>query len=150
MGNSVSMQRYCVIYALVYAGCLALINVLGSIAEVNLGSGGNAGALVGSAYIAVSKFVRDNGRVPDTAERRRLTWGSILASYLVSLLAVWAIFTFSSEDHSELFDMIARKGVLFLAGVSFVIITLFYYLMLGVCFYLFGKIAARHYQPNNA
>jgi hypothetical protein len=56
--------------------------------DVDLGSGTGTAAIIGSALAVASMFVKDMRRSPTPAERSRLTWWSLAATYAFSLVAV--------------------------------------------------------------
>ncbi len=56
--------------------------------------------------------------------------------------------TLAGHDLWAVFNEIFVKITPVLFGVAFIIVTLIYYLFLGVCYWWVGKIAARAYVRN--
>lgn len=148
MEDSVSVMKYCGIFALVYAGLMLAVNTLFHALNVDLGAGANAGMAIAAACGGVAAFVKDHGRSPSKGERRKLTWGSIAASILISLIGFFIMLTLAGHDPWAVFNEIFVKITPVLFGVAFIIVTLIYYLFLGVCYWWIGKIAARAYVRN--
>ncbi len=136
--------KHILIFSSVYGGLLLLLNLI----PLDLGSGVNAGVLVAAVCITSQKFVRSNDRAPNTSERRKLTWGCLFASYIVSAI----ILVFSSfilgVDYSEFLPATINDGMLFLIFMSLVLVSLIYYMALGIMFKVFCGICAKKYQEN--
>lgn len=100
---------YIVITGVGVAAMLGLEFLLGT--EVDLGAGFGIGATLGAGLGAATKFVHDQGRAPNAAERSRLVWGGVGILFLVSLAGMAAIFVVVAG--SEAYDLL-----LYLAGLG--------------------------------
>ncbi len=136
--------RYLGIFGLIYAGLIVSLNVLDRGFDVNLGNAANTAILIGSVYGAASFFVRDHGRVPDARERRRLTWASVLISYAISITALSFLLHLDGASVGALLKEVNEKMTPILFGVAVIILTLIYYLFLGLCYRAFAAIALKH------
>lgn len=93
--------------------------------------------------MAMTSFAKDNDAVPDKSQRRRLTWGCVLVSYLVGLISLVVVFALSPETHVKFVETFSDSAAIFLTGVAFIIVTLIYYILMGIVFAVFGKIVAK-------
>jgi hypothetical protein len=149
-GESVSVVRYCGIFGIVYAALLFAVNVLDHGFGMDLGRGVTSATLIAAAYGAVSFFLKDNGRVPDARERRRLTWGSIFISYVVSIVVASVVLSATGTSFWAMLSEINQKVTPILLGVAVIIVTLLYYLFLGLCYRVFGGIALKTWNARQS
>ena len=89
MDNGIS--AYVMRFTVAYTVALAILAVGTTLLGIKSGWPASGGALMAGVFIAVSRFVRDYERTPDQSERRRLAFGSLLASALVSVVLVVGI-----------------------------------------------------------
>lgn len=99
------------------------------------------GALVGAAFVAVSKFIQDNKRVPTSQEKSTLIWFSFLTSWLVQVLIFFAAIMFLPEGNKMIED-IRSDGLFAILGVA-IFISVFY---LGLLSLNYGEFAKKRFE----
>jgi hypothetical protein len=131
---SASLNRYWMTFAAIYGGAMLLVNVLVHGFDLDLGSGANLAMLFAAGYGTAIKFVTDNKRAPDAAEKRKLALGSLAIAWLLSIFAVVLMVIGLGEDVSrELFEVLQKvPAVVWILIVS--VITLLYYLLLNLMY----------------
>ena len=87
---------YVIRFGVVYALLIIVLAVIGSALDIGSGSGASMGALVAAAMYVAAKFVKDHQRVPSPDEKSRLTWLSLLASWIVSIMLPVGYLAFAS------------------------------------------------------
>lgn len=140
--TSPRLGKYIGVFTITYVAALILVQCVAQFSH--LPSGANAGVLVASVYISVNSFVKDWRRTPDRPERRGLSWGCLFASYVASLIVAFGVFTLNGESFITFLAELNEKMMPVLLGVAFIIVSLLYYIIIGICFSIFGKIAARN------
>jgi len=104
-----SLGRYWITFAAIYAGAILITNVLTHGFDLDLGSGANVGMLFAAGYGSAIRFVTDNKRAPDAAEKRKLILGSLAISWLISSLGIVLVASALGEDASRgLFELLPR------------------------------------------
>lgn len=91
MNTEVRVFPYAVRFGVAYAVALVLLAVVTTLIGIDSGAGSSIGSLIAAVLVAVGKFVKDHERVPNSKERRKLTWASLAASVLVSSALVAAL-----------------------------------------------------------
>lgn len=86
--STVLLKPYVIIFSLIYLGLMIFFQLLITVVGVDLGESSNFAILFGAAFGVVIKFVKDNARPPEKAEKSRLIWLSLLSAFLLSLLDV--------------------------------------------------------------
>lgn len=146
--ESVSIARYCGVFSIIYAVLIIVINVLDR-SGVDLGNAVTTASLITAVYGASAFFVRDHGRVPDSKERRRLAWGSIFISYLISIVIASFLLSLEGTSFGAVLGQVSEKITPVLLSVAIIIVTLIYYLFLGLCYRVFSGIALRGLRSRN-
>ena len=76
---------YVIRFAVVYALLIIFLAVIWSALGIDSGTGVSMSALMAAAVYTAAKFVKDHKRVPSSGEKSRLTWLSLLASWIISI-----------------------------------------------------------------
>lgn len=88
----VSIGKYLWIFALSYIGLMIIAAIVLFFLNIKRGSGVNTGIFIGTAVFSLGRFVKDNGRLWDAQQKRRLIIGMISVSLaydlLISLVAI--------------------------------------------------------------
>ena len=111
--DTVSLKKYVMIFAAAYIVLSAIAGTISVYFELDSTSAFTFATLYGSAMFAVHYFVKDHSRALLKSEIWKLTWGSCLASLLISALAVagFVLWFMVSEG-------VTLEGVLSLITVS--------------------------------
>ncbi|MDD2942218.1 MAG: ABZJ_00895 family protein [bacterium] len=92
MKDDVNMYPYVIRFSITYIVALLVLMIL----TVSLGgtkiAGGSMAALMVAACVAVIKFVKDQGREPDRAERKKLTIMTLGVSLVVQAIVLTLLF----------------------------------------------------------
>jgi hypothetical protein len=140
------MNRYWLTFAAIYSGAMLLVNILAFGFDLDLGSGANMGMLFAAGYGSAIKFVTDNKRAPDAAEKRKLVLGSLIIAWLISCVGVAASMVVHGEEASRGLMEVLRQ----IPAIAWILIlsavTLVYYLLLSL---MYGW-AARKYAEKAA
>lgn len=89
MTKDVKVFPYVIRYTVTYAAALVLLAVFTTLTDIDsAGIGSSIAAIMVSVLAAVTKFVKDYGRVPSQRERKHLTWLSLGTSVLVSAVLI--------------------------------------------------------------
>jgi len=131
--KEIKIKKYGIIYAFLFVIVIILLNTLALVFEFD-NSGNIVGALFTSAGFTISKFVKDNKRIPSKIEKSKLIWISIIASWLIIILFTFSFSMFSLETAS--FGLV--KSLILLTFILFY--TLF---MFCIVSFLYGFFATR-------
>ena len=150
MTPSTSVTRYVLYYVGVSLVLTAVSIVFSELTGIALNSGVSVGITIASALFAGSRFVTDQGRFPNTSERRRLTAYSFLLSGALSLAitgtSLWLLYgTEGLWDRAQAYG--ARLGV---AGIAIIIAISvgLYYLVLWLAYGWVLRRALRNKVPS--
>ena len=89
MTKDVKVFPYVIRYTVTYTVALVLLAVFTTLTDIDsAGIGSSIAAIMLSVLAAVTKFVRDYGRVPSKRERKHLTWLSLGMNLLVSAVLI--------------------------------------------------------------
>lgn len=88
--STANMAKYLGIFGLIYLGTLIVITVIFSFFEGASSSVVNLVMLYLSGQLTAMKFVKDEKRLPEKAEKRKLIWGSVLLSLILPILLAGA------------------------------------------------------------
>ncbi|MBU0800466.1 MAG: ABZJ_00895 family protein [Alphaproteobacteria bacterium] len=146
MRTSVSIIKYCGIFALVYAGLMFAMGMLSKAFDFNSSVSVNTGMLIAGAWVGTAAFLQDHRRSPNKHERRRLMGGSLAASVIVSLVGFYVTASFAGRDPILIFTEIVREITPVIFAVAVVIVMVGYYTILGLCYWWFGLIAAKVFR----
>jgi peptidoglycan biosynthesis protein MviN/MurJ (putative lipid II flippase) len=133
--RNVSVVPYVALFSTVYAGLLLMLNAIVYGLNVDIGSSASVAMLLGAAYSTIAKFVSEHKRTPKKSERQKLIWGSILASFIVSLIVVATVLMLVAnpamwEELDQLFQQISVGvwlGILVLATLlQYIVLSLVY------------------------
>ena len=148
-GISISIKRYSFIYAGFFACLLISLNVVCSLLNIDVGMGLNMGVTIGAVFGTLTFFFKEQNRTPNKSELRRLTWGSLAAAYLVSLLAFLLILILDYQGarkiFSDLFTAVHPAIWLF----AFAITTLIYALVIRVLYSIAGQLIEKQSNKGN-
>ncbi len=141
--ESIGIRKYIITYGVCYTiGLVAVIGVL-KLLELEGNSGVSIGVLIGSAMYAASKFISDNKRVPNKAEKSKLVWQSFLVSWLVSLILLLIIVAsiIDLEEIPKLSEDITQTNIAIIMGAT-VFASLIQW---GILTYSYGSLAKKQY-----
>lgn len=137
------VMSYVIWFALVHLGLLVLLAILASVFQFQLNAGASMGALIGAASLAGQRFVAGHGRPPVGREVTNLTWLSVAASWLISLIMLAPMVMFADANFkSELQTMWTTLGN---DGVALITVaaTLVYALVLWISYGPLTRFIAR-------
>ncbi len=133
-----SVFKAMLLFSLLYAVSLIVANLI----PVDIGYGANSCALIISVFASVHLFVKNNERVPEKSERRKMAWGFLLSSYVISFFAV-LITARMNGFYSDLMSLSEDSGIVIVFCFAIIIVSLIYYLILGISIRIFGNLAAK-------
>jgi polyferredoxin len=136
-----SIGKYILLFAAAHLGLLIGLGILTAILDIDSNTGVTVGALMGAAILAISKFIRDNKRLPNKKEKWKLVWFSCLASWAVSMLLFIVIVSLVGEG-AEIMQAISTLGAPLLLGVI-AFLTLFY---VGALYLAYGFVANKQME----
>lgn len=143
--DNISLKKYNILFVSIYGAGLGLVNILYHMFNIDLGRSADMGVLIGCVMIILNSFYNDNDRLPTKYERKRLVFGNIFLSFVVSLVVVSLVILISpsGEEISKLIMGVLNK----LSGGIWITIVLFvigiYYILLSVLYIIFGKIISK-------
>ena len=129
------LTKYVMVFSGYYLVFMAIVNILAHGFNIDLGPGANMAMLVGAGYASAIKFVTDLKRAPSKKEKRLLSLGCILASFIISIIGAAIVFSVV-EGGDSIAEFVKLFGALpMLAWVAIVIVVCgLYYLVLGLIF----------------
>jgi peptidoglycan biosynthesis protein MviN/MurJ (putative lipid II flippase) len=133
--NNISLIRYIALFSVIYAALMLLFNAVVYGFNIDIDSSANIAMLLGASYGTIARFVSEQKRTPNTLEKRKLIWGSILSSFIVSLAVVATVLTIlgNPEAWDELNQLIHQLSIpIWLGIIAFV--TLLYYIVLNLVY----------------
>nr|WP_315493757.1 ABZJ_00895 family protein [uncultured Rhodoferax sp.] len=142
-----SLGRYWVIFALIYAGVMLLVNVVTHGFNIDLGSGANVAMLFAAGYGSAIKFVNDNKRAPDAVEKRKLIWGSFSISIAISIVAMFVLSMILGEESWREFIQFLHEVPVIVWTITIPVITLLYYFLLS---FMYGWGARKYAEKATA
>lgn len=96
INENVKLFKYIVRFGISYQLLLIVIAIVFSVLSFDDGNiGSSFGAIIGAVSFTVSKFVKDNQRVPNDVEKKKLIWFSFFATWFVPLMVVSPFFLYS-------------------------------------------------------
>ena len=136
----VAISPYVVRFAIAYTVALIAVGAVLTVLEVNGSSSGSIASLFAGVVIDASGFVKNEKRVPSPSERKKLTWLSLVASYVISLgLAVAVLAALGQlEVIKVLPSLVAEVGTGIVIG-SLLFVTVLYGLVLWFSYGWFAK-----------
>lgn len=122
-----STTKYCVIFSITYFVLLLLLNLAPHVLNTNVGAGSNIGALLASGIFTAFKFVSDHKRVPDRSEKRKLIWGSYVASILASIIIAGILFSMmDAQDRNGIYSLLKQLPAFMITAAALIITGLYY------------------------
>ena len=96
INENVNLFKYIVRFSISYQLLLILIAIITTILDFGDGNiATSMGAIFGAVSFTMSKFIKDNKRMPSEIEKKKLIWYSFFASWLVPLIAISPIVLYS-------------------------------------------------------
>lgn len=139
----VTLSRYYLMFAGIYAGALAGVGVLLSVLGFNSGTGANIGILLGAAVLTAGLFLKEQGRAPTASEKHHLSIGSTFAATIVSAIAAAGLYAIlSTEEKAELSGVLNSVSLGMFAVIGIVYLALSY----GVMRVAYGWVAEKMSQ----
>ncbi len=144
MNSEVIIFPYVTHFTLAYAIALVIVAVIMEVFNIDGGQGGSIGSLLAAVMYSVSTFVKDQKRIPNTSERQWLTWSSLIASILVSLILILGFLGFVNQLSllKQLPILVSQVGTGMIAGITIFVLGL-YALVLWFSYGWFAKMQYR-------
>lgn len=141
MNTEVAIFPYVVRFGIAYAVTLIVLAIITSILGLDGGAGSSMGALIAAVAVAASKFVKDHERVPTSAERKKLTWASLAASLVVSVVLIGAVLGGTGQigQLSGLLEVFSKLNLGLVSGVMLFVLAM-YALVLWFSYSGFAKV----------
>lgn len=141
MNKEVQTFPYIIRFSLAYAAALILIAIIMEVLKVDSSTGSSMGSLIAAVSYTAFTFVKDHKRMPSTDERKKLTWLSLVASFIISLVLVIAFLGVVGELGllTQLPSLLSQVGPFLMLGV-FLFVVGIYYAGLWVSYGWFAKI----------
>ncbi len=136
-------------FALSHVLAIRLVNEASDRFGIEPEGGVNMGMFAAAIAVTSISYTKAYGRAPDRSERRKLTWGSLFSSVLISLAAAWMLLTLEGEDPAAAFSEVVDKLTPILFGVAVIIGTLVYYVLMGIGYWVMGKVAEKVAASND-
>ena len=133
--EKVNIQKYILTFGLYYACAVIITSLIVILFDISLHSSVRMGLVVAISYIVSFKFIKEQNRAPSTSEKHKLIWGSIAASFIVSLMLIVAV-TYKETGADSISAFFASSG---LGDLSLAIWALFFGVIIGfywLTFYL--------------
>lgn len=148
MVKSTAIYKYIKLFSIAYFFFLVIFGVALTLLDIDGDVGTSIGSLVASIFIAVSRFVEDNKRIPTKTEKSRLVWYSFFSSWVISLFQFLAVVLFYggivSFEFISVSDMSLDNLIIF--GIVFLVISLIYLVGIYFCYGSFAKTALKSLQ----
>lgn len=126
--DKIAVVKYVGIFAAAYFALMMGIAIFLSVFDLDGNSGTSIASVMGAVYLAAAKFVSDNKRRPTRAEALMLAAWSLVASFVVSGLAL-LVFLMVAGGWQDLLVIINELGAGMLAVIS-VIVALCYFFVI--------------------
>ena len=146
MTESIVISKYIKLFSIVYFLFLVVFGIALTLLDIDGNAGTSIGSLVASIFIAVSRFVEDNKRIPNKTEKSKLVWYSFFSSWTISLLLFLAVVLFYGGIASFEFISDISLDNLITFGVVFFVISLIYLVGIYFCYGSFAKTALKSLQ----
>ncbi|MFW5427353.1 MAG: ABZJ_00895 family protein [Methylophagaceae bacterium] len=146
MAESIVISKYIKLFSIAYFLFLVVFGVALALLDIDGNAGTSIGSLVASIFIAVSRFVEDNKRIPNKTEKSKLVWYSFFSSWIISLLLFIAVVLFYGGIASFEFIPDISLDNLITFGVVFFVISLIYLAGIYFCYGSFAKTALKSLQ----
>ncbi len=95
--ETISMKKYVLWFSITYIVCSAVVGGLLIHFDINANSSSFVVVLM-SAYVSVHYYIKDHGRALSKSEVWSATWGSWVASLLVTLIYLMCLFIYYFYD----------------------------------------------------
>ncbi|MES9856907.1 MAG: ABZJ_00895 family protein [Sedimenticola sp.] len=141
MEQNAGVGKYIFRFGLVHLAILVGLSIVFTILEIESNSGVTIAALIGAAAAAVSKFIQDNKRAPNSSEKTKLVWLSYLVSWVVSL-ALAGIFFYLSNEGGQLIEAMKSIDLAIIIGIV-ALVSVFY---LGALSLAYGYMARKQFD----
>ena len=139
MPDKSNPYRYCIFFALAYGALLALVNIAIAVFNIEVGSALNIASLVAAIYISAYKFAKEQDRIPEKTEKKKIAVGCLLTAYAISLIIAIITALLSGLSFTALFQGISPV-MLFM---SIVIVTIIYLTAIYLSYGWFVRIALK-------
>lgn len=140
MHESINITKYIVKFGLSYFFTILLISMVSILLNLN-SSSSSAVAIIAAAMIASLKFIKDNKRVPNTYEKKRLVWYSFATAWLVSLLVI-TVFLSIVGKFTEAITLL--RGIQFIPLFAIILFTSA--LNILILYFSYGWLANKQYE----
>lgn len=128
MNRESRVSPYAIRFGVVYALLILVLAAIWSALGIDSGSGVSMGALVAAAVYTAAKFVKDHKRVPSPGEKARLTWLSLLASWIVSIMLPvgYLMFVSGLKGLQQVAQGLSQLNPTIIVGVLLVVCLLYF------------------------
>jgi hypothetical protein len=144
MSTPIKLSTYIVRFTLIYLSALALAGLASALIDPGGGTSLSLASLLVAAFFTGSKFVSDQRRMPESTERRRLAWFSLLSSLAVSVVLLISLLAVIGQLQllAQLPGIVGNIGVGTVAGVSLVVVLVYF----TVLWFSYGWSATLRYR----
>lgn len=137
---NIPLKHYYFLFTYITGAALIAVNILIQLFDFNINSGVNIALLMAGVFGVTSYFLKNNQRVPNKDERKRLSIVCFLISTLLSFVAAILIFCLDSEmGWMDVMELVTSASPLVFLGALLVAL-LFQYGLTVLFFYQSGKI----------
>lgn len=99
MTDQPRLLKYVVLFSLVYLTLMIVVGVALSFLDISGNSGISIGALVGGTVYAISRFLRDTGRLFTESEKWIMIFSCLAASLVLSAIPAVLFLLFTPDGH---------------------------------------------------
>lgn len=146
MTENVAISKYIKLFSIAYFLFLVVFGIALTLLDIDGNAGTSIGSLVASIFIAVSRFVEDNKRIPNKTEKSKLVWCSFFSSWIISLLLFLTIVLFFGGIASFEFISDISLDNLITFVIVFLVISLIYFVGINFCYGSLAKTALKSLQ----
>lgn len=129
------IKKYTFYFALCYGAAMLITGII--ISFFDLPGGTSVACLVAAGFAAAMKFVQDQQRAPEAAEKKQLIWGCLIASVAVSVLASMVSLIIFAET-ADFFSMLSTVP-LWIWVIAILFTLLIHYFILALSFGWFAR-----------
>jgi len=140
MHENINITKYIVKFGLSYFFIILLLSIISILLNLN-SSSSSAVSIIAAAMIASLKFIKDNKRIPNAYEKKRLVWYSFATAWFVSLLVI-TVFLSIVGKFTEAITLL--RGIKFIP--LFMIILFTSALNILILYFSYGWLANKQYE----
>lgn len=144
MEQNIVINKYIFKFSVTYAIGLIALTAIFNIFDLDHSTGASIGVLIGAAMYSVGKFIEENKRIPNKAEKSKLVWLSLISSFITSIiLAVIVISVLDdAQGLAELAKLLEKLNVVILSGATIFVLLIYF----AVLSWSYGSLAKKQYE----